>query len=210
MKIILATRNKKKTEEIRRILTDTSVSLQNLEDFPSCPEVEEDGVTFQENAAKKALQVARFTGLPSLADDSGLVVDCLGGAPGVHSARYAGLHATDTQNLEKLLADLRDDGSGVGSGVRRATAHFACVLTFARPDGYVRHFSGRVVGHICDTPRGDNGFGYDPVFIPETFDQTFAEMSAEQKDLLSHRGRALAAFSRVLHRSAEALFFASS
>ncbi len=195
LNIVLATRNQKKTEEIRRILAGTGVLLQNLTDFPACPDVEEDGVTFQENAAKKALQVAGFTGLTALADDSGLVVDCLGGAPGVWSARYAGLGASDADNVHKLLRAVRDYSPA------ERTARFECVLSLAHPDGRVFHFHGSVLGHIIDTPRGVNGFGYDPVFVPTPFDQTFAEMPGAQKDAISHRGRALVAFAAALRES---------
>ncbi|MBF0461919.1 MAG: RdgB/HAM1 family non-canonical purine NTP pyrophosphatase [Magnetococcales bacterium] len=198
LNIVLATRNHKKTEEMRRILAGTPVLLQNLTDFPSCPEVEEDGLTFQDNAAKKALHVARFTGLLALADDSGLVVDCLGGAPGVLSARYAGPHANDADNLHKLLVDVRAC-LGHHSPQTARTARFECVLSLARPDGWLRHFQGSVAGHIIDVPRGTQGFGYDPAFVPDTKDQTFAEMSGAQKDAISHRGRALAAFAGALH-----------
>lgn len=192
MNIVLATRNQKKTEELRRILAGTTVLLQNLGDFPSCPEVVEDGLTFQDNSAKKALQVAGFTGLMSLADDSGLVVESLGGAPGVWSARYAGPEATDADNLQALLQAM----AGVPPAERRA--RFECVLTLARPDGWMRHFSGSCSGMIAEVPRGMNGFGYDPVFVPDACVQTFAEMPGAQKDAMSHRGRALAAFAEAV------------
>ncbi|MEO5363603.1 MAG: RdgB/HAM1 family non-canonical purine NTP pyrophosphatase [Magnetococcus sp. DMHC-8] len=177
---------------MRRILAGTGILLQNLTDFPACPEVVEDGVTFQENADKKALQVARFTGLPALADDSGLVVDCLGGAPGVWSARYAGPDADDAANLHKLVLAVRDHPPAERS------ARFECVLSLAQSDGRLRRFHGSVTGHLIDVPRGVNGFGYDPVFVPDGFDRTFAELSGEQKDAISHRGRALAALAAVL------------
>ena len=205
MKLVLATRNHKKTEEMRRILSGTGLLLKNLEDFPFCPEIAEDGATFQENAEKKALQVSVFTGLAALADDSGLVVDALDGAPGIYSARYAGPNASDADNLEKLLMALRDCPEAAHDRKKR-TAHFACVLSLAHPDGRVQSFNGRVDGHIIDAPQGENGFGYDPVFVPEMFDRTFAEMSAAEKDAMSHRGRALAAFSRALQESMEELF----
>ncbi|MBF0400685.1 MAG: RdgB/HAM1 family non-canonical purine NTP pyrophosphatase [Magnetococcales bacterium] len=196
MNIVLATRNRKKTVEIRRILAATGVVLQDLTDFPECPDVVEDGVTFQENAAKKALQVARWTGLPALADDSGLVVDCLGGAPGVWSARYALSdtipNPTDADNLDKLLRAVR------AYPPNERTARFECVLSLAHPDGQLNHFHGSVAGYIIDSPRGNNGFGYDPAFVPEGYDQTFAEMSGAQKDAISHRGRALVAFASAL------------
>lgn len=196
LNIVLATRNQKKTEEIRRILAGTGVLLHNLRDFPECPDVVEDGVTFQENATKKARAVAQWTGLPALADDSGLVVDCLDGEPGVWSARYAASdatpHPTDADNLDKLLRSVR------AYPQTERTARFECVLSLAYPDGQLHHFYGRVAGQIIDTPRGANGFGYDPAFVPDTFDQTFAEMSGEQKDAISHRGEALAAFAAAL------------
>ncbi|MEO5339605.1 MAG: RdgB/HAM1 family non-canonical purine NTP pyrophosphatase [Magnetococcus sp. MYC-9] len=196
MNIVLATRNRKKTEEIRRILAGTSVVLRDLQDFPACPEVVEDGVTFQENAEKKAVQVAQFTGQWALADDSGLVVECLGGAPGVHSARYAGPEAVDADNLNKLLEAVR--ARRLAAPAEACRARFECVLTLAHPDGRLRHFHGHVSGHIVDTPRGRNGFGYDPAFVPEGCVQTFAEMPGEQKDAISHRGRALAVLAEAL------------
>lgn len=192
MKIVLATRNRKKIEEIRRVLGGV-VALLSLDDFPACPEVVEDGATFQKNAEKKAREVSCHTGLAALADDSGLVVDALGGAPGVYSARYAGANASDAHNLEVLLHALQSH--------RDRSAHFECVLSFARPDGRVASFSGTVFGHIEDHPHGDNGFGYDPVFTPEGHDQTFAQMDAESKDALSHRGLALSAFAAAFRRS---------
>lgn len=197
MEIVLATRNQKKTEEMRRILIDTDIVLKNLEEFPLCPEVEEDGLTFQVNAEKKAREVAHYTGLIALADDSGLVVDALDGAPGVFSARYAGPNASDAENLEKLLLSLHNC-SKTADSLHNRTAHFVCVLCLAHPDGRLRSFSGRVDGHIVDAPRGHNGFGYDPVFVPETFEQTFAEMTDQQKDSMSHRGAALALFSAAI------------
>lgn len=199
MKIVLATRNQKKVEEVRRILADPTLSLEDLKVYADCPEVEEDGLTFQANAEKKATEVAAHTGAVALADDSGLVVDALEGAPGVHSARYAGPNATDQENLDKVLMALRlRDTPGMSPDLNARTAHFDCVLSLARPDGWVRSFSGRVSGHIVDAPRGHNGFGYDPVFVPDGHAQTFAEMPAADKDALSHRGRALARLAGAL------------
>ncbi|MBF0095784.1 MAG: XTP/dITP diphosphatase [Magnetococcales bacterium] len=197
MKIVLATRNKKKTEEIRRILAGSDIELLNLTAFPEAPEVVEDGLTFAENAAKKAVQIAQYTSLTALADDSGLVVDVLQGAPGVWSARYAGPEADDAANLAKLLRDVRD------TPLAQRTARFECVMTLACPDGRLHHFAGSVSGLIIDAPRGGNGFGYDPAFVPLGYAQTFAEMTGEQKDSISHRGRALAALAAALHASGE-------
>ena len=162
----------------------------NLGDFPDCPEVVEDGDTFTANAQKKAVEVARFTGCHALADDSGLVVDALQGEPGIYSARYAGEQATDKDNLDKVLQNL----DGITDSQR--TARFQCVIALATPAGDVTSFAGTVEGKINLEPRGDNGFGYDPVFIPRGFDRTFAQMDPGQKDRLSHRGRALQAFSK--------------
>ena len=195
MKIVLATRNRKKVEEISRVLQDHSVELLSLVDFPHCPEVVEDGDTFQANAEKKAREVADFTGHYALADDSGLVVDALDGAPGIYSARYAGPEATDRANLQKVLSELKNRST------RLRTARFQCVISLATPGGEVKSFSGRVEGRIGESPQGENGFGYDPVFVPDGHQITFAQMSDQQKDALSHRGRALEAFSRGWKRS---------
>ncbi|MBF0126288.1 MAG: XTP/dITP diphosphatase [Magnetococcales bacterium] len=192
MKLVLASRNRKKMEEIRRVLALPDLVLLSLDDFPACPEVVEDGSTFEANAAKKAGVVAGFTGLTALADDSGLVVDGLDGAPGIHSARYAGEGADDTLNLAKLLSELAARPSAA------RTARFQCVLALAEPHGTTRCFSGTVEGRIAPAPQGSNGFGYDPVFIPVGFDITFAQMEASQKDSMSHRGRALAAFAQAM------------
>ena len=190
MKIVLATRNKKKVEEIRRVLQDPSIELLTLVDFPECPEVIEDGESFQANAEKKAVEVAQSTGFHALADDSGLVVDTLDGAPGIYSARYAGEGATDQANLQKVLDEL------AGQSVSLRTARFECVISLASPEGVVKSYFGRVEGAISESPQGENGFGYDPVFLPEGNSRTFAQMGAGEKDSMSHRGRALAAFSK--------------
>ncbi|MBF0195777.1 MAG: XTP/dITP diphosphatase [Magnetococcales bacterium] len=189
MKIVLATRNKKKVEEIRRVLQDDSIELLTLADFPNCPEVIEDGDSFVANAEKKAIEVARYTSCHALADDSGLVIDALNGAPGIYSARYAGEGATDKANLDKVLAQL----AALGNNVR--TARFQCVISLASPAGETESYNGTIEGHISITPQGNNGFGYDPIFIPQGHNITFAQMDGEQKDTMSHRGRALQAFS---------------
>lgn len=185
MEIVVATRNRKKLEEIRRILEGLPVKLFTVEDFPGCPEVEESEDTFEGNALKKAQAVAAFTGRTAIADDSGLEVYALNGAPGVYSARYAGEKASDRENLEKLLREMSsvpDDQRG---------ARFVCVIALAFPDGTVKTFHGHVEGRIGRTPLGSSGFGYDPVFYPEGHERTFAQMSSEEKDSMSHRGRAI-------------------
>jgi XTP/dITP diphosphohydrolase len=192
MEIVLATRNKKKVEEIKRITEGMAVTIFTLDDFPGCPEVEEDGATFEENAVKKAVTVARFARKPALADDSGLEVNALSGAPGTYSARYAGPDAHDSKNTEKLLSEMRLLAK------KDRKARFICSIALAIPDGNVRTFNGYCEGSIGTEPRGDNGFGYDPVFFPEGYGRTFAEMSAEEKDSLSHRGKAIRQLQRYL------------
>jgi XTP/dITP diphosphohydrolase len=192
MEIVLATRNRKKVEEITRITRGMDISILTLDDFPKCPEVEEDGTTFEENAVKKALTVARHTGRPALADDSGLEVYALNGAPGTLSARYAGEDANDARNVEELLHGMR-------SALNRK-ARFVCCIAFAMPDGEVNIFYGYAEGSIGTKPRGTGGFGYDPVFYPTGLDRTFAELSGREKDSLSHRGKALREFQRYLRQ----------
>jgi len=190
--VVLATRNRRKIDELERILVGPRVAVRTLEDFPGCPEVREEGTTFEANAATKALAVARYTGQPALADDSGLEVEALGGAPGVRSARYAGEEADDQANVAKLLEALRE----VPDGARRA--RFVCVVALALPDGRVETFRGTVEGSVGREPRGSAGFGYDPVFYPLGERRTFAEMRDDEKDAVSHRGRALRAARRRL------------
>jgi len=192
MVIVLATRNKKKIEEIKRIIEGTSISIQTLADFPSLPEVEEDGTTFEANAVKKALSVTRHTGKPALADDSGLEVYAINGAPGTLSSRYAGEGAGDRKNIEKLLYEMHSIDNG------KRDARFVCCLALAFPDGGVKTFLGYVEGRVGREPRGAKGFGYDPVFYPEGQTRTFAEMDDEEKDALSHRGKALRELQRYI------------
>lgn len=188
LELVIATRNRKKLEEIRRILNGLDVLLYTLDDFPGCPETEEDADTFEGNAVKKARAVAEYTRKTAFADDSGLEVYALGGAPGVYSARYAGEETNDKKNLDKVLKEMEN----VEEGMRGA--RFVCVISFAFPDGKVSVFEGYVEGSIGREPKGFNGFGYDPVFYPKGYDRTFAEMSADEKDKLSHRGMALKKF----------------
>lgn len=185
MELVVATRNRKKVEEIRRILEGLHVELLTLEDFPGCPDVEETEGTFEGNALKKAREVAACSGKAALADDSGLEVDALGGAPGVYSARYAGAESSDRENVGKLLVELGD----LPEDERRG--RFVCVIALAYPDGRTETFSGSVEGSIGRESAGQWGFGYDPVFYPEGHGRTFAQMSAAEKDSMSHRGRAL-------------------
>ncbi len=193
MEIVLATRNKKKIEEIRRITADLPITILSLDNFPNCPEVVEDKDTFEGNALKKAVEVWRCTGKAALADDSGLEVDALGGAPGVYSARYAGGSGDDVRNYEKLLSGLKNVSD------EKRGAQFVCCIAMALPDGTLRTFLGYTQGCISREPKGRTGFGYDPVFIPEGHKRTFAEMSAEEKDRLSHRGKALEKLANFLH-----------
>ena len=187
MEIVLATRNKKKIEEIERITIDLPITILSLEDFPNCPETVEDKDTFEGNAVKKATEVCQCTGKAALADDSGLEVDALGGAPGVYSARYAGGAGnwSDARNYETLLSELKNVIA------EKRGAQFVCCMALAFPDGTVKTFFGYAKGHIGMEPKGKTGFGYDPVFIPESYEKTFAEMTGEEKDKLSHRGKAL-------------------
>ncbi|MFZ5907945.1 MAG: XTP/dITP diphosphatase [Nitrospirota bacterium] len=192
MEIVLATKNRKKAEEIRRIIRGMEIEILTLDDYPGFPEVEEDGDTFEANAVKKAVAVAHYTGKTALADDSGLEVDALGGEPGIRSARYSGEGATDESNIEKLLYGMR----GFRDGERGA--RFVCCIALATPGGEVQTFFGYTEGVIGTMPRGSCGFGYDPVFYPRGFPRTFAEMSAEEKDALSHRKKALKELKKYL------------
>lgn len=180
----MATRNRGKIREIWELLKDFPVEIKNLDDFGPIPDVEEDGDTFDDNAFKKASFTAKVLGLPALADDSGLEVEALEGAPGVRSARYAGPSATDQGNSDKLLQEMK------GKANRRAA--FVCVISIAVPSGVALTYEARCEGLIAETPAGDNGFGYDPVFFYPPMNRTFAQLSAEEKNQVSHRGKALA------------------
>jgi len=182
--LVLATRNPGKTREIRELLKDFPLKIKNLDDFGPTPDVEEDGITFDENAFKKASFTAKILGLPALADDSGLEVEALDGAPGIRSARYAGPSATDQEKTAKLLQAME------GKANRAAT--FTCVISIAVPSGVALTYEGRCEGLITEAPVGDNGFGYDPVFYYPPMQRTFAQLSSEEKNRVSHRGKALA------------------
>ena len=186
--LVIATRNLGKLEEIQALLDGVAGTVRCAADFPGFPETIEDGLTFQENALKKAREAMLFTGLPALADDSGLVVDVLDGRPGVHSARFAGDGAGDAANNLRLLEELN------GIPANRRQAAFICVLAFVTPDGVEQVFSGRVGGDILASERGDGGFGYDPLFLVDGFNRTMAELSLQEKNAISHRGQAVQQF----------------
>ncbi|MCX5833386.1 MAG: XTP/dITP diphosphatase [Deltaproteobacteria bacterium] len=185
MKIVLASKNQGKINELKSMLRDCDVEILSLEDFPDIPDIEEDGKSFFENALIKARTVSRITGETVLADDSGLEVDALGGAPGIYSSRYAGSDATDEKNIRKLLAELQ------GVGAENRAAAFRCVLVLFRFDGTFETFEGRWPGRIIFEPRGEKGFGYDPIFEDPQLGFTAAELAPDVKNVTSHRGRAL-------------------
>jgi XTP/dITP diphosphohydrolase len=182
--LLLATTNRHKLDEYRAILSDLPFTLLSLNDIQLDMDVEETGTTFRENAELKARAYAHASGMLSLADDSGLEIDALDGAPGVYSARFAGPDATYEQRFDILLAQLRD------VPVEQRTARFRCVISLAEPSGYLRSVDGTIEGVIADAPRGKNGFGYDPIFLVPALGKTTAEITPEQKNQISHRGRA--------------------
>jgi XTP/dITP diphosphohydrolase len=181
--IVLATRNSGKIREFRQLLKNFPVEIKGLNDFGPIPEVEEDGATFDDNAYKKALFTAKALGLPAMADDSGLVVEALRGKPGVKSARYAGEKATDKDNIDKLLGEMR--------GKDNRQAAFECVISIAVPSGPALTYEGRCEGEITREPKGESGFGYDPIFFYPQYGKTFAELNSDEKNSVSHRGKAL-------------------
>jgi len=209
--IVLATRNAAKLRELARILgaQDSAsqdggeqIRLAGLDEFPGAPDVPETGATFEENALLKARAIADYTGLPAVADDSGLCVDALNGMPGVLSARWAGGHGDDKANLELVLAQVADVPD------TRLGARFVCAAALVVPGSAsppaVREWvvTGQVEGRLIRAPRGSGGFGYDPIFLPDGFGQTTAEMTAEAKDAISHRGRAFRALTPFISRLA--------
>jgi XTP/dITP diphosphohydrolase len=195
-RVLLASRNAKKLDELRRILaaTGTKVELVGLDDVEPYPETAETGLTFEENALLKARDGARASGLPTIADDSGLAVDVLNGMPGVFSARWSGRHGDDKANLDLVLAqvsDVPDEHLG---------AEFICAAALALPGGreYVTH--GRQPGRLIRERRGDQGFGYDPIFVASGFGRTNAELSPEEKDAISHRGQAMRSLAEIIRK----------
>jgi XTP/dITP diphosphohydrolase len=196
--LVMATHNPGKVRELAALLGDLEVRLLSLADFPEIPDISEEGATFAQNARAKARAVARLTGLLALADDSGLEVEALGGRPGVHSARYAvdltgGASPTDRDNWMKLLKEM------AGIPWERRSARFVCVAALAWPDGRVHTTRGECAGVISFEPKGEQGFGYDPVFWVPEFERTMAELPPAVKNQISHRARALAALKEMLN-----------
>ena len=182
--LVLATRNRHKGEELAALLGGLGITIRTLDEFPDAPEVVEDGDTCEANAIKKARTIAEFTGLPAVADDTGLVVDALGGRPGIYAARYAGEDATYDDNCRKLLLELR------GVPRERRTARFLTVAAIALPSGDIRVAQGILEGEIAEEASGTLGFGYDPLFLIPELGKTLAELSPDQKNAISHRAKA--------------------
>ena len=209
MQLIVATRNGHKTREFQRIL-GLDFAVRDLSDHPEIPETVERGETFRENAILKAIAASKQLRGLVIADDSGLEVDALGGAPGIYSARYGGRNATDKQNIDKLLGELsrqgvRRNSASSDPGVWRVTswphslsARFRCVIALAREGELLGTFDGTVEGRIVQSPRGSRGFGYDPIFVPNGFEKTLAELPAEVKNRISHRAEAIRALAAKL------------
>jgi XTP/dITP diphosphohydrolase len=193
MKVVLATRNQGKLVELRRILGD--VDVVGLEEYPDAPDVPETELTFEGNALLKARAIAAHTGLPAVADDSGLCVDALNGMPGIFSARWSGRHGDDEANIDLLLAQLSDVAP------EHRGARFVCVAAVAWPSGEEQTVEGHLTGHVIDTRRGANGFGYDPIFVPDEETRTTAELSPDEKDAISHRGKAFRALADHLRQT---------
>jgi len=193
MQLIVATRNAHKTREIQQIL-GSEFEVRDLSGHSEIPEIVESGASFKENARLKAVAASRHLPELIIADDSGLEVEALRGAPGIHSARYAGKNATDKQNIEKLLGEI----AKIGAKGNQRRARFRCVLALARNGQILSTFEGNLDGKIIERPRGSHGFGYDPIFVPKGFDQTFGELPAEVKNRISHRAQAIRALADKL------------
>ncbi|GAB3304420.1 RdgB/HAM1 family non-canonical purine NTP pyrophosphatase [Epidermidibacterium keratini] len=192
MRLLLASRNAKKLAELRRIEAFSGVEIIGLDDVAAYPEAPEDGATFEDNALLKAREAVRYTGLAAVADDSGIAVDALNGCPGIFSARWSGRHGDDAANNALLLAQLRDVPES------RLTARFVAAAAYADPDGREVVVRGEMPGRLIREPRGEGGFGYDPLFVPDGSDLTAAELAPEQKDAISHRGKALRALAQQI------------
>lgn len=193
--VVLATRNRHKGEELAALLGDLGITIRTLDEFPDAPEVVEDGDTCEANAVKKARAIADFTGLPAVADDTGLEVDALGGRPGVYAARYAGEDATYEDNCRKLLREL------MGVPREQRTARFLTVAAIALPSEGTRVAQGTLDGVIAEEASGTLGFGYDPVFFIPALGKTLAQLSADQKNTISHRAKAFAKMREILSTS---------
>ncbi|MFX0208038.1 MAG: XTP/dITP diphosphatase [Candidatus Hodarchaeota archaeon] len=192
MDIVIATLNQNKLEEFKALLEGFKANVLSLSDFPRFPPVVEDGSSFYENALKKATNVARYTGKLTIADDSGLEVDALGGRPGVYSSRFAGENASDEENNAQLLRELH------GVPFDKREARFRCVLVVAKPEGETAFVEGECKGIIIDEPRGYYGFGYDPIFLVPEYNKTFSEIKPEEKNRISHRAKALQKLLKLL------------
>ncbi len=194
IRVVLATGNAHKVGEVQRILGALSADIEvlALSAWPDAPTPVEDGLTFAENALIKARSAAAHTGLPAIADDSGICVDALNGMPGIYSARWGGEHGRDAENLALLLAQVRDVPAA------RRGASFVCAAALATPDGHERVVEGTVDGVLTTEPRGTGGFGYDPAFLPHGYDRTTAELDPEEKDAISHRGAAFRALAPIV------------
>jgi len=182
--VVLATSNQNKVKEFRQLIKSFPIQVKSLSDFGPLPPAVEDGATFDENAYKKALHYSKILGIPAIADDSGLVVEALNGAPGVYSARYAGVDATDQRNCDKLLANM--------AGIKNRKASFVCVVSIAVPAGPALTYEGNCEGVILEKPVGTAGFGYDPLFYYPPLSKSFAQLSLQEKNQVSHRGKVMA------------------
>ncbi|WP_413379266.1 XTP/dITP diphosphatase [Alkalihalobacillus sp. 1P02AB] len=191
--LIIATKNQGKAKELASIFSEDGIEVKTLLDYPEIPDIVEDGETFQENALKKASVIAKEFQLPVLADDSGLIVDALGGEPGVYSARYAGEGKDDRANLEKVLLELK------GVPIDKRTARFHCTLALAFPTGKSYFFEGDCEGIITEEPKGHGGFGYDPIFFVPEKGVTMAELEPSEKNKISHRAKAIEALKENQH-----------
>ncbi|MEH7513405.1 XTP/dITP diphosphatase [Gottfriedia acidiceleris] len=199
--IIIATNNQGKVKDFEALFNPMGFQIKSLKDFPEIQEVEETGTTFEENAILKAEFLARELNTPVIADDSGLIVDALEGRPGVYSARYAGLHKSDEDNLQKVLSELE----GVFPGKR--TARFYCALALAVPGKKTITVYGTVEGYIANEKRGTNGFGYDPIFFLPELDKTMAELTTDEKGGLSHRANAIKSLMNVINKEDKDFLF---
>ena len=184
MKIFLATKNEGKIKDFKKLTNGMDIEVVSILDNIYIPDVEENGITFEENSAKKAIEISKYTGIITISDDSGLCVDYLNGAPGIYSSRYSGENATDSSNIDKLLEEMKYVEK------EKRTAYFISVVSIAFPDGKIRSFRGEVKGEILFERDGNNGFGYDPIFFSYELGKSFGQSSLDEKKSVSHRGRA--------------------